>query len=96
MAIIPLDAADAFSVPGGDLLFSQGLLETAGNEAALMGVVCHELAHLDRGHQLLELRRAKLNGGTRNSLMDQNAALLHLDSLLNELDEAIGHLDACS
>lgn len=65
IGIIPIDLADAYSIPGGELLFTQGLLETALSEAALMGVVCHEISHLDRGHQLLELRRAKLMGNRR-------------------------------
>jgi predicted Zn-dependent protease len=41
-------------------LFFEGMLESAQNEAALVGVVGHELSHLDRGHQLADLRRIKL------------------------------------
>jgi predicted Zn-dependent protease len=48
---------DARSFPGGTLVFFRGLMEFAGSEAALMGVVGHELSHLDRGHQLHDLRR---------------------------------------
>jgi predicted Zn-dependent protease len=36
------------------------MLQAAENEAALVGVIGHELAHLDRGHQLADLRRLKL------------------------------------
>lgn len=61
VGIIPSDQADAYSIPGGDLLFTRGLLETAGSEAGLIGVVAHELSHLDRGHQLLPLKQSKLN-----------------------------------
>lgn len=51
---------DARSCPGGTLLFYEGLLDAAGSEAALVGIVGHELSHLDRGHQLFPLRRLKL------------------------------------
>jgi predicted Zn-dependent protease len=51
--------ADARSFPGGTLVFFRGMLDLAENEAALVGVLGHELSHLDRGHQLLPLRRAK-------------------------------------
>jgi predicted Zn-dependent protease len=55
---------DARSFPGGTLVFYRGMLDFAENEAALIGVVGHELSHLDRGHQLLMLRRAKLAQST--------------------------------
>jgi predicted Zn-dependent protease len=51
------DWTDARSIPGGTLVFYRGLLEFAGSEAALVGVVGHELSHLDRGHQLHDLRQ---------------------------------------
>lgn len=51
---------DAKSCPGGTLIFFDGLLDIAENEAALIGIVGHELSHLDRGHQLLPLKRMKL------------------------------------
>jgi predicted Zn-dependent protease len=51
---------DARSFPGGTLVFFRGFLETAGNEAAVVGIVGHELSHLDRGHHLWRIRRIKL------------------------------------
>jgi len=50
---------DARSCPGGTLIFFEGLLDQAGSEAALVGIVGHELSHLDHGHQLLPIRRIK-------------------------------------
>jgi hypothetical protein len=46
------DEVDARSIPGGYLIFHRGLLEFAESEAALVGIIGHELAHLDRKHQL--------------------------------------------
>ncbi len=54
------DIADAYSIPGGTLVIFRGMMELADTEAALAGVLGHELAHLDRGHQLVPVRRTKL------------------------------------
>lgn len=51
---------DARSFPGGTLIFNRGLLDFAENEAALIGVIGHELSHLDHGHQLYDAKRARL------------------------------------
>jgi predicted Zn-dependent protease len=51
---------DARSIPGGILIFYRGLLEYAENEAALIGIVGHELSHLDRKHQLKPLQQQQL------------------------------------
>jgi predicted Zn-dependent protease len=37
----------------------RGLLDFAGSEAAIVGVLGHELSHLDRQHQLQSIRRMK-------------------------------------
>jgi len=58
--VIDSPHTDARSFPGGTLFFFRGLLEFAGSEAALLGIVGHELSHLERGHQLIALKRAKL------------------------------------
>jgi hypothetical protein len=58
--IIENDSSDAFSIPGGRILVTRGLLDTVESEAAIVGVLGHELSHLDRGHQLLPLKQSKL------------------------------------
>jgi predicted Zn-dependent protease len=50
---------DGQSFPGGYLAFTTGLLDEP-DEATVVGVVAHELAHLDRGHQYQYARRGKL------------------------------------
>jgi len=57
--VVDSPAVDARSFPGGTLFFFKGLLSFAENEAALVGIVGHELSHLDRGHLLLPLKRAR-------------------------------------
>lgn len=58
--VIENDTSDAFSIPGGRLLVTRGLLESANSESAVVGVLAHELSHLDRGHQLIPLKQSKL------------------------------------
>lgn len=55
--VVNVPDVDARSVPGGYLLFSRGLLEFAESEAALMGIVGHEISHLDRRHQLKPIQQ---------------------------------------
>jgi predicted Zn-dependent protease len=51
---------DARSLSGGTLIFFRGMLDNVENEAALVGVIGHELSHLDRNHLVVNLRRMKL------------------------------------
>src|SRR6266478_1007934 len=58
--VVDSPRVDARTFPGGTLFFFKGLLSFAENEAALIGIVGHELSHLDRGHLLVPLKRGKL------------------------------------
>jgi beta-barrel assembly-enhancing protease len=58
--LIESNDPDAYSLPGGQVLFSRALIEAAGCEAALVAAAGHELAHLDRGHLLRRTRQWKL------------------------------------
>jgi predicted Zn-dependent protease len=60
-------ALDARAFPGGAIVCSKGLLDFAQSEAALIGVLAHELSHIDRGHQLRMVRSTKLAQGMRTS-----------------------------
>ncbi len=62
---------DARSFPGGKIVVFQGLLKFVTNEAALVGILGHELSHLDRQHQLEQFKNSLLaqqtiNGGVQN------------------------------
>ena len=59
LVLVETDMIDAYSVPGGHLIFTDGLMQSVESEAELIGVIGHELSHLDRGHQLLPLKQAK-------------------------------------
>ena len=51
---------DARSFPGGQIIVYRGLLEFVENEAALVGILGHELSHIDRQHQLEQIRNSRL------------------------------------
>ncbi len=57
LAETPIFEARAFS--DGTLVFSRGALDMARSEAALVGLIGHELSHLDRRHLITRLRRMK-------------------------------------
>ena len=60
---------DARCFPGGILVLFRGLLEESQNEDALVGVIGHELSHIDHGHQLRYLKSMKLAQRTFTSGM---------------------------
>jgi predicted Zn-dependent protease len=58
--VASLGGPNAYTLPGGHLIFSREMLEQAGSEAAVVCVLGHELAHLDRGHLLRRMKQWKL------------------------------------
>jgi predicted Zn-dependent protease len=58
--VADMQAADAYTLAGGHVIVSRGMLEAAGSEAALVCVIGHELAHLDCGHLLRRAKQVKL------------------------------------
>ena len=54
------DITDAYTLAGGHVIVSRGLLEVVGSEAALVCVLGHELSHLDRGHLVRQPKQVKL------------------------------------
>ncbi|HEV3120659.1 MAG TPA: M48 family metallopeptidase [Isosphaeraceae bacterium] len=59
VTLIDAPVSDGQSFPGGYLVFTTALLNEP-DEATVIGVVAHELAHLDRGHMYEYARRGKL------------------------------------
>ena len=55
--IIASDNVNAFSLPGGFVFLNSGLIRAADNEAALAGVLAHEVAHVAACHAAQELAR---------------------------------------
>ena len=51
---------DARAFPGGSIVVMTGLIELAESEATLVGILGHELSHIDHGHQLRMARAQTL------------------------------------
>jgi len=95
---------DARCFPGGIVLVFRGLLETVENEAALVGVLGHELSHIDHGHQLRWLRTYKLAqssftpGGGPVNMQDMMSNTMMMSQMFarpfRPEDEAQADLDA--
>jgi predicted Zn-dependent protease len=54
------EITDAYTLAGGHVIVSRGMLDVVGNEAALVCVLGHELSHLDRGHLVRQPKQVKL------------------------------------
>lgn len=48
--LIRKDEVNAFALPGGHLIIYTGLINKAENPEELLGVMCHELAHIELQH----------------------------------------------
>jgi len=51
---------DARSFSGGKIVVYRGLLRFVANEAALVGILGHELSHIDRQHQMEQFKNSLL------------------------------------
>ena len=58
--VIESDDINAFAAPGGYIFVTRGLYKQLSNEAALAGVLAHEIAHVVRQHHLKILQQSKL------------------------------------
>lgn len=80
---------NAFALPDGTLVVTDELLELAADDEMVLGVLAHEIGHVDREHSLRQLYRAAgvtmlimliggdIGGGTEDILV-QGSALLQL------------------
>ncbi len=70
--VLPGQAENAFSLPGGHVFIYEGLLQSIHNEAELAAVLGHEIAHVDARHCIerfqYELRLKKIGLGDLNGL----------------------------
>jgi len=53
--IVEKDEVNAFAMPNRYLIIYTGLIKSADNESELAGVICHEMAHIERNHVMKKL-----------------------------------------
>ena len=55
-AVIDTDDINAYACPGGYIFFTKGLMKMLQNEAQLVGVISHEIAHVNEKHVIKKLK----------------------------------------
>jgi beta-barrel assembly-enhancing protease len=58
--VVNVSDINAFALPGGFMYINRGLIEAAGNEAELAGVMAHEISHVALRHGTNQVSRAYL------------------------------------
>jgi Zn-dependent protease with chaperone function len=67
---------NAFALPNGVIVMTDQMVEVAGNDQALLGVLCHELGHLQRRHSLRHILQALGIGAMVNVMFGDVSAVL--------------------
>lgn len=57
--VVNSDVVNAFAVPGGYVYVNRGLIERAGNESELAGVLAHEISHVELRHSVKQMEQAQ-------------------------------------
>ena len=57
LTIVEDPAINAFAVPGGYIFVNTGLIDFAQSDGEIVGVIGHEIAHIDRKHTMKSLYR---------------------------------------
>ena len=86
MTVLDTPVVNAFAAPGGYIYVTRGLLALANDEAEVVGVLAHELGHLQARHSAkrqVAAERTSVLGGILASLADSSylADSLRIDSV---------------
>ncbi len=57
--ILDTDEINAFALPGGIIFVTKGILKVISNEAELVAVLCHEIAHVEKKHYVRKMNDDK-------------------------------------
>ena len=60
--VIDSPVVNAFALPGGYIYVTRGILAYVGSEAALMGVIGHEIGHVTARHHVEQMLKQQLAG----------------------------------
>lgn len=60
--VIDSPVVNAFALPGGYIYVTRGILAYIGSEAALMGVIGHEIGHVTARHHVEQMSKQQLAG----------------------------------
>ncbi|HBK82274.1 MAG TPA: peptidase M48 [Flavobacterium sp.] len=73
--IIKKDEVNAFAMPNNHLVIYTGLIEATKNEEALLGVLGHEIAHIEKNHVMKKLSK-EIGFSVLLSITGSNATMI--------------------
>lgn len=87
---------NAFALPDGHLVIYTGLINSVENEAELVGVVCHEIAHIQLNHVTNKLTKeiglsvllSMTTGNSNSTVITKAAKVLSSSAFDRELEKA--------
>ena len=60
--VIDSPVVNAFAIPGGYVYLTRGILAYMNSEAAMVGILGHEIGHITARHSVQQISRAQLAG----------------------------------
>ncbi len=79
VAILDIDAVNAYTLPGGEIWIFKPLLQDAKSADELAGVLAHEIEHVQGRHVTESIIRATLFTGLLNALAGDVSGILLID-----------------
>jgi predicted Zn-dependent protease len=94
VAILDSNEINAFATPGGHIFLTRGLINAAGSEDALAGVIAHEVAHIQLMHGIRAIRNTRI---TQAILVTGTAAAgaatgMDVNQLTDVFNESVGEI----
>ena len=74
VAILDTDEINAFATPGGHILLTMGLVNSAASEDTLASVIAHEIAHIQLAHGYATIKNSRLNQAFAQAAFDVGSA----------------------
>jgi predicted Zn-dependent protease len=95
MHIVENDEINAFALPDKHLVINTGLILAAENEEELTGVICHEIAHMEKNHVMKKLIKevglsvliSMTSGNGNGSIIRETAKLLSSSTYDRKLEK---------
>lgn len=79
----------AWSTPGGFVIVTDGLIARAASEDQLAGILAHEVAHVQRGHGILEFEKSTCSSAQRAEGFDALKQAVPVTGLAGEALEHV-------
>jgi beta-barrel assembly-enhancing protease len=89
------DEINAFTLPNGHLLIYSGLILASDNQEELIGVICHEIAHMQLNHVMKKLVKevglsvilSMTTGNSGSEILNETARLLSSSAFDRKLEK---------